>query len=550
MGIRSKFGKKTNRNNKRDNVYISLDFYTINRSFKIFMYKPDKKHIAKNTLMLYIRMVLVMLVSLFISRVMLNALGVKDYGIYNIVGSVVVAFSFISGPLGTATQRFLSYELGKKNYTKLSRVFTLSLLIYIILAVLLFILIELAGQWFIYNKMQMPAERLTATIWAFHFSVLSFIVSLFKTCFDALIISHEKMSFYAYLSIIEVLLKLLNAFLIIYSTFDKLILFTANLSLISILILSVIIIYCRKKISHVRIKFIWDKKLFKELLGFSGWSLFGSIASMSANQGLNILLNVFYGVVVNAAMGIATQVGSAVNQFVLNFQIAFRPQIVKSYADGNLNYLRELILKTSKFSFLLLFAIACPVFFNINFLLNIWLGNSIPNYTAIFCSFILLYSLLESLSAPLWMTVQATGHIKKYQLIISSVIFLNIILSYISLKLGASPMIVLEIKCCLDIVYLIVRLWFVHNMIQLSYKSFVKKVIFPITTASLSSFLIIKICLYMINCDGWSKLLFSTFFFEFIYVILIWIFSLDKQEKQLSVNTLFRFKRYFLEHRK
>lgn len=507
------------------------------------MYKSENRHIAKNTMMLYIRMVLVMLVSLFISRVMLNALGVKDYGIYNIVGSIVVAFSFISGPLGTATQRFLSYEIGKKNYTKLSTVFSLSLLIYIILAVLLFIVIEIAGQWFIYNKMQMPEERLTATIWAFHFSVISFVVGLFKTCFDALIISHEKMSFYAYLSIIEVTLKLLNAFLILYSSFDKLILFTANLSLISILILCVIIIYCRKKIAHVRIKFTWDKALFKSLLGFSGWSLFGSVASMSANQGLNILLNVFYGVVVNAAMGIATQVGSAVNQFVVNFQIAFRPQIVKSYANGEIEYLKNLILKTSKFSFLLLFAIGCPIAFNIDFLLRLWLGNSVPEYTGIFCCFILLYSLFETLSAPLWMTVQATGRIRNYQLVISSLIFLNILLSYIFLKFGWSPVIVLEIKCCLDLTYLVTRLWFVNKNIHLSYGLFFNKVVLPILGVIVVS--VVPSLFFVQFADiknDYARLLFSTLFFEICLAISIWACGLERDEKGILIHILNKLK--------
>lgn len=496
----------------------------------------DNKRIAKNTLMLYIRMLLVMAVSLYTSRVMLNALGIADYGIYNIVGSVVVAFSFISGPLGTATQRFLSYELGRKNFSKLNTLFSLSLFIYILLAIVLFFVIEIAGQWFIHYKMQLPAERLSAAIWAFHFSVLSFIISLFKICFDALIISHEKMAFYAYLGIAEVILKLVNALSIVYCTSDKLILFALNLTLISAIILFFMIIYCKKKMLHIRIRFVWDKAIFKELFGFSGWSLFGSIASMSANQGLNILLNTFYGVVVNAAMGIANQVGVAVNQFVINFQTAFRPQIVKSYASGQLESLKILIMNTSKYSFLLLFGLVCPIVFNIHFILEVWLKN-VPLYAAEFCILMLIYALLETLSAPMWMTIQATGHIRLYQLVISSVIFLNILLSYVFLRMGFSPVIVLKIKCCLDVAYLLVRLFFIHKLIQFSIYQYMKAVGLRLTAIVLLSFMV-TYTLSLLPVDRWERLIFTCIGFICVYVPTTFYIGLNINERNLLVRVL------------
>ena len=450
----------------------------------------NNSRVAKNTMFLYIRMGISMLVGLYTSRIVLEALGVDNYGIYNVVGSFIVAFTFISGPLGTATQRFLNFELGKGSDGRLNKVFNLSFFTYIVLAAVLVCAIEVVGYWFLTYKMQMPPERSSAAYFAFHMSVLALVVNLIRTPFEALIIAYERMSFYAYISIADVLLKLLNAFLLLYVSFDKLKIYSLNMLVISMIVLVVTFIYIKKNFKSVKIqqpRYTWDKSLFKEMMGFSGWSLFGSVASMTANQGLNILLNLFFGVVVNAAMGIANQVNSAVVQFVSNFQVAFRPQIVKYYAQNNLNELRKLILNTSKYSYLLLFAIACPVCFNMDFLLRVWLKNP-PEYASEFAIMMLFYALLETLSAPMWMTVQATGKIKKYQLAISSVMSLNIVLSYIFLKMGFGPITVLAIKCCLDIVYLIVRLFFMKVQINFSLREFLRRTILPVILVSVLCF--------------------------------------------------------------
>lgn len=446
----------------------------------------NNKRIAKNTIFLYIRMGISTLVGLYTSRIVLEALGVDNFGIYNVVGSFIVAFTFISGPLGTATQRFLNFELGKGSDGRLNKVFNLSFFTYLILALILVDIIEVAGHWFLTYKMQMPPGRTNAAYFVLHMSALALVLNLVRTPFEALIIAYERMSFYAYISIVDVLLKLLNAFLLLYVSFDKLKIYSLNMLVISAIVLVATFIYIKRNFKAVKIQqphCNWDKSLFKEMMGFSGWSMFGSVASMTANQGLNILLNLFFGVVVNAAMGIANQVNSAVVQFVSNFQVAFRPQIVKYYAQNNLEELRKLILNTSKYSYLLLFAIACPVSFNMDFLLRVWLKNP-PEYATEYAIMMLLYALLETLSAPMWMTIQATGKIKKYQLVISSVISLNIVLSYIFLKLGSGPVTVLAIKCCLDIIYLIVRLIFMKAKIDLSIKEFLKTTILPIITVS------------------------------------------------------------------
>lgn len=499
----------------------------------------NNKRIAKNTMFLYMRMGISMLVGLYTSRIVLDALGVDNYGIYNVVGSFIVAFTFISGPLGTATQRFLNFELGKGSDGRLNKVFNLSFYTYLVLAAILVVIIEIAGYWFLTYKMQMPSERSEAAYFAFHMSVLTLVINLLRTPFEALIIAYERMSFYAYISIADVLLKLLNAFLLLYVSFDKLKIYSLNMLVISVIVLIVTLGYIKSNFRDVKIqhpRYNWDKSLFKEMMGFSGWSLFGSVASMTANQGLNILLNLFFGVVVNAAMGIANQVNTAVVQFVSNFQVAFRPQIVKYYAQNNIEELRRLILNTSKYSYLLLFAIACPVCFNMDFLLRVWLKNP-PEYATEFAVMMLIYALLETLSAPMWMTVQATGKIKKYQLVISSVMFLNIVLSYIFLKIGFGPVTVLLIKCCLDFVYLIVRLIFMKAKIDFSIKEFIKRTILPIFIVSALCIVIVCVVSKIIEKDV-LRLVVTAGVFGVVYVFTVVFVALNRNER-LQIKTLF-----------
>lgn len=492
----------------------------------------NNKRIAKNTIFLYIRMGISMLVGLYTSRIVLETLGIDNFGIYNVVASFIVAFTFISGPLGTATQRFLNFELGKGSDGRLNKVFNLSFFIYLVLATVLVGIIEATGYWFLTFKIQMPPERSNAAYFAFHMSVLALVVNLIRTPFEALIIAYERMSFYAYISIADVLLKLFNALLLLYVSIDKLKIYSLNMLIISAIALIITFIYTKRSFKTIKIqqpRYNWDKSLFKEMIGFSGWSLFGSVAQMTANQGLNILLNLFFGVVVNAAMGIANQVNSAVVQFVSNFQVAFRPQIVKYYAQNNLEELRTLILNTSKYSYLLLFAIACPVCFNMDFLLQAWLKNP-PEYATIFAIMMLIYALLETLSAPMWMAVQATGNIKKYQLVISIVMSLNIVLSYIFLKMGFGPVTVLVIKCYLDVIYLIVRLFFMKAKINFSFKDFLRRTMLPIFLVSALCFVGVYFASKTASSDL-IRLLVTTSVFLVLYVSSVFFIALNKKER-------------------
>lgn len=501
----------------------------------------NNKRIAKNTMYMYIRMGVTMLVSLYTSRVILQNLGVSDYGIYNIVGSVIAAFAFISGPLGTATQRFYNYELGKGNTKQVNVVFNMSLIIYIILSLFLFIIIEIAGLWFIHNKMELPIDRMEAAVFAFHMSVIAFIFSLIKLPFDALVVANERMSFYAWISILDVALKLLNAFSLVYLPFDKLELYSTNLLAITIIGLLFTALYSLRKFKYIgfrKPKQIWDKQTFNALFSFSGWSLFGSVASMTATQGLNILLNVFYGVIVNAAMGIANQVNNAISQFVSNFQVAFRPQIVKYYAAGQIKELQLLINRTARLSFMLLFGLMCPLWFNMQYILEIWLGaGNVPEYAAIFSILMTVYALFETLSAPMWMTVQATGNIKKYQIVISTIIFMNIVLSYVFLKMGFKPAVVLEIKCGLDLIYLATRLLFMRSMINMSIRGFVNDVLLPMGVISGVSIFVLLILSYYID-SHLTQLIVTVIAFALLYIPLIFRIGLTKYERKVVLTTL------------
>lgn len=475
-----------------------------------------------------------MLVSLYTSRVVLSNLGITDFGIYNVVGSFVAAFAFISGPLSGATQRFYNFELGRNNEKQVNVLFNMSFIIYLVLAIALFLIIQFAGLWFINNKMSLPPDRLEAAIFVFEFSIGSFVFSLLKTPFDSLIIANEKMSFYAWLSIIDVVLKLGNAFSLVLFVGDKLELFSVNVLVINIALMTTAVLYCLKKFNYIHfmpVKSFWNRQTFKSLFSFSAWSLFGSVATMTATQGISLLLNAFFGVVVNAALGVANQINNAVTQFVNNFQVAFRPQLVKYYASDQLTELKELILRTSKVSYFLLFWILCPIWFNIQYLLDLWLGSSnVPEYAGPFSILMTIYVLQESIQAPLFNTIQATGNIKKYQIVISSAIFSVIIISYVFLRMGFPPTTVLFVQFCVDFLYLIIRLRFVKKMISFSIRLFVKEVIVPIfiiTALSMATmYILTTICQ-----DSLQKLLFSVSIFITLYPLLVMFIGLNKRER-------------------
>ncbi len=436
----------------------------------------NHRRIAKNTLVLYLRTIVTLLVSLYTSRVVLGALGVEDYGIYSLVGGVVVLFTFINGALGGATQRFLCYEMESGDQHSLRQTFSIAMSSHLLVALLVLVLAESIGLWFLNYELNIPAERMAAANWVYQFSILSTCVGIITVPYYATIISHERMSFYAYLSIFESALKLGIALLVMLSKGDRLILYAALYSTISLLTLLVYKIYCNRHFLESRYRYLWDSARFKEFISFSGWSLLGSSANIAASQGINMLFNIFFGVVVNAAMGITMQVRGAVYSFISNFQLAFNPQLIKSYASGDHTYLRSLIHDTSRFSLYMYLTLALPVLACTEPLLTLWLKTVPPN-TVEFTQLILLFLLFDVISNPLWITVQAIGKIRNYQLMMAGLIALNLPLSYVVFKLGANAEWALIIKVALNIVSYLARLIYLRHLMEFSLRSYAQQVV-------------------------------------------------------------------------
>lgn len=417
-----------------------------------------------------------MLVTLYTSRIILNTLGVDDFGIYNVVGGVVTMFAFFNSAMSSATQRFLSIEIGKGDYVQLRKTFNAAQIIHIGIAILIFILAETIGLWILKTYLVIPADRLQAALWVYHFSVLSFMVSVVQVPYNATIIAHERMNVYAYVSIIEVILKLLIVFMLTWITFDKLKLYGILLFIVVLVIAAIYRVYTRKNFEESKFEVVKDFTLYKTLISFSSWNLFGNIAVIAKGQGVNILLNIFFGPTVNAARGIATQVQSAVLSFVTNFQTAVNPQIIKSYASNNLEYMNSLIIKSSKISFYLLFLITLPILLEVDQILKLWL-KIVPDYTPTFTILILILILINSVSGPLMTAAQATGNIKIYQIVVGTLQFLILPISYLFLKLGYSPEISLYIAIFIEVIALFFRLIFLKRMMNFPFRLFLKEVI-------------------------------------------------------------------------
>lgn len=424
----------------------------------------NNERIAKNTLMLYFRMILTMLVSLYTSRVVLNTLGIEDYGTYNVVGGIVTMFGFFNGAMISATQRFLSFQIGRKDFALLRRTFNVSVVIHTSIALLIFILAETIGLWFVNQYLNIPESGMEAARWVYHFSVLAFMVTIIQVPYNAIIIAHERMSVYAYMSILEVILKLIIVFMLTWIAFDKLKLYGILLFGVSLIVAFIYRRYSLKKFNDIRFELVKDKVLYKTLLSYSSWNLFGNFAIVAKGQGVSIILNIFFGTIVNAAHGIANQVYSAVNSFVSNFQMASNPQIIKTYAAEDSEYMVNLVIRTSKLSFYLLFILSLPVILEIDYILNIWL-KLVPEYTSIFTVLILINALIDCISGPLMTTIQATGRIKIYQCTVGTLQILILPISYYFFKKGFHPETTFIVSIIVSLLALATRLIFIKRQI-------------------------------------------------------------------------------------
>ena len=444
----------------------------------------NNKRIAKNTSILFLRTLFVMFISLYTSRVILEALGVENYGIYNVVGGFVSMFSVISSSLSTAISRFITYEIGKGDKIRLNKVFSTSILIQIVLAIIIFIVCEIIGIWFMESHMQIAPERLYAAHWVLHCSLLSFCIGLLCVPYDACIIAHERMGAFAFFSTYDVIMKLAICFALYISPIDRLILYAILILLLSLSSRVIYTIYCRKHFEETRSKIDFDKTIFKEMIGFSGWSFFNNTAYILNNQGVNMLMNVHFGVAVNAARGIAVQVEGAVIRFVNSFTTAINPQITKYYASGDLQNMHKLVCRGAKFSFFAMLMFALPIIIEAKQILSIWLVN-VPEYTVIFTQLSLVMGMCDCIGNSGYTACMATGNLKRYSIIITTIGILEFPLAWIFFTYGAAPQYAYYTYIAVKITVLIARMFLLKSMVSLKVSIYIKNVFVPIITTSI-----------------------------------------------------------------
>lgn len=455
----------------------------------------NNKRIAKNTLLLYFRMLFMMVVSLYTSRVILNALGVEDFGIYNVVGGVVAMFSVISSSLSGAISRFITYELGKGDQSKLNKIFSASVTIQLLLSLIIVVLIESVGVWFLNAKMTIPVERMTAANWVLQFSIVTFVINLISVPYNAAIIAHEKMSAFAYISILDAIGKLSIAFVIMISPIDRLVFYAIMMCVIALMVRFAYGYYCKKHFAECTYHFQWDKDILKKMFSFAGWNFIGAASGVFKTQGISILINLFYGAIANAARGISVQVNTAVASFSNNFMTALNPQITKSYATGDLSYMHKLIFEGTKFSFFLMLFLSLPIMLETQQILIVWLKIVPPNAVG-FVRVTLIYALVESISAPLITSMLATGNIKKYQIIVGGTNLLIIPIAYLVLKIGefkSFPEITIVVAIVIGLINLYQRVYLLRNMIKLNAVVYIKNVIWRISLVSA-----VSVCISMV----------------------------------------------------
>ncbi len=504
-------------------------------------HSENTKRIAKNTLVLYARMLFMMLVSLYTSRVVLNTLGVTDYGIYNVVGGVIAMLGFLTGSLGAASSRYITYDLGKGDMAVMRKTFGNILSIHIILAGIVFIFGETLGLWFMSTQLQIPPERETAAMWVYQFSIFSSVLAVISVPYNATIIAHEKMSAFAYISIADAVLKLLIVYLLVIFPYDKLIVCAFLFFCIQAFDRVVYGIYCSHHFDETRTKPKYDGKLFKEIFAFAGWTMNGNLAVMGYTQGLNILLNMFFGPAANAARGIAVQVQSVCQQFCSNFQMALNPQLTKSYAQGDLGNMHHLLVKSSKFSFYILFFIVLPLIFEAELVLKLWLGI-VPDHTVNFLRLILIVSLLYTLSNPIIVSVHATGRLKKFQMIEGTMLLMIVPIAYVLLKFfSVQPEYVFIVHIVVELMTQYARLQIVLPMIGMRLSSYFRQVIIPIVTVAVLTPGIPYI-VYVNLSNGWMQFFTVCIVCVLCVSVVIYTFGCTASERKFILNKLYSIK--------
>lgn len=494
----------------------------------------NNKRIAKNTLFLSIRMVIVLALNLFTTRIVLKGLGVVDYGVYNVVCGFVTMFAFLTTSMSNGVQRFFNYEYGKNGVEGANKVFCTSLYIQAFLAIIVVIFIEVFGLWYLHNKMVIPAERMVAAGWIFQFSALSFVLGIMQAPFSAAVTAHEKMDFYAIISVLDAVLKFGIAYLMIVVSFDKLIVYGILMAVISLVDAFIYYLYCKKNFAEIYFKPAFDKQMFKSMIGFSGWNLFGSFSGVMKEQGINLVINFYFGPVVNAARGVANQLNGGLQSFVQNITVPVRPQVIQSYAIGDVGRAMKLTYTISKLSCYMLIMLAIPLCLEIDYALNLWLGDNIPDHTASFAIIIFLTSIVSNLNSAISGVVHATGKMRDYQLWGSLVSMSSVPISMYLLSFYNIPEIALVcVLVCSGLGHL-VCLVVVKRLVGMSLSHYVKKVVFPVFLVLLLSLFVTGGFRFVSNISNDFVRFFMCVIVCFISVsVSLYFIGLNKEERLL-----------------
>ncbi len=496
-------------------------------------------HIAKNTLMLYVRMFALMLVGLYTSRVVLASLGENDFGIYTVVGGVVSMFAVISGALNSAVQRFITFELGKGSEAQETKVYSTAVIIQLALAVIIVILAEPIGLWFIDNKMTIDPSRIPAARLVLHFSLLSFVINLMSVPQMASITAHERMSAYAWIGVMDGLLRLAVAVAIAHSPADRLVVYAALMAGVVLSVRLAYVIYCRINLPDCRFRPVFERKLLKEMFSFAGWNFIGVTSGVLRDHGGNILVNLFSAPAVNAARGVAVQVNGAVQGFVTNFMTAVNPQITKSYASGDKEYMFMLVRRSSRLSFCLLYLISLPVIFNADYLLGIWLKD-VPSHAPLFVQLFLIFALSESLSNPMITAMLATGDIRRYQLVVGGLQLLNLPVSYVCLKLGAMPEVTVVVAIAISQMCLWARLIMLNKATAFPIMPFVSDVYVTLLMKVVCVTLVFPLLIDPVKPGGFMGFAVSAGTCVIVPLLVIWFLGLEPEERQWVKDKLNR----------
>lgn len=493
--------------------------------------------IAKNTIALYGRSLLVLAVALYTSRVVLNVLGVKDYGLYNVVGGVISMLGFLNTTMQATFQRYYNVAMGEGNEGEIKTLCRSSLTVQLLLSLLIVLLGETVGLWFLSNNLVIPEGRMEAAQILYQVTIVSFVLSVFKGPFAALITAYERMGVYALFSIVETILKLGIVFIVQVAPVDKLILYSLLILLINVVDFSLYIIFCCKNIPTTDIGFNWSREELNKMLSFSTWSTLDALAYTMRSQGLNIVLNLFFGTVVNAARGVAYQVLNAVNQFIRSFQTAFRPQLTKLYASGDYNATRSLYYSATKLSYYLVFTISLPILLEAPFILHLWLGNAVPEYTAVFTRIILLIAFVDVFANPTTAIAYATGKIKSFSIVVSTFNLMIVPVAWLFLELGFGPTSAMLVSLVFTILVQIIRLMMVSNMTSLKVADHMKHVVLPVAVYSVLC-VAAPLALKLSLDNGWMRLVLILFVSMASSVGFAWLVGLNKEEKRFVVSKI------------